>query len=226
MQSDDFVLSLRLTKLFIKIDGMGETATDTEKLILEAAVKEFSLKGFDGARTASIAKEAGVTHAMFHYYFRTKEKLFQRIFQEKMKDIMNMMTTEITSAEGDIKERLKKGIERHFDFLKANDTLPVFLVTTLNSRPELYHDLKEDLLNSFPERFSRIQREFDRAAERGEIVRVDAARLLGDVAALNVFPFVATSLFMAVTGYGEEQREEFLEARKKENVETILKRIS
>lgn len=205
---------------------MSETTTDTEKQILEAAIKEFSLKGFDGARTAAIASEAGVTHAMFHYYFRTKEKLFQRIFHEKMKDIMNMMTAEIVSAEGGIKERLKKGIERHFDFLKANSTLPVFLVTTLNSRPELYHDLKASLLQTFPERISRIQREFDIAAESGEISRVDVTRIFGDMAALNVFPFVATSLFMAVTGFREEQREEFLEMRKQETIETIMKRIS
>lgn len=205
---------------------MNETTTDTEKLILEAAIKEFSLKGFDGARTAAIASEAGVTHAMFHYYFRTKEKLFQRIFQEKMSDIMNMMTAEIVSTEGSIMERLKKGIERHFDFLKANDTLPVFLVTTLNSRPELYKDLRENLLQTFPERIGKIQHAFDQAAERGEISRVDVVKLFGDIAALNVFPFVATSLFMAVTGYSESQRAEFLETRKQETIETIIKRIS
>lgn len=34
------------------------------------------LKGFDGAKTTSIAHAAGVTHAMLHYYFRTKEQLF------------------------------------------------------------------------------------------------------------------------------------------------------
>lgn len=137
-----------------------------------------------------------------------------------------MMTTEIVSTEGSIKERLRKGIELHFDFLKANDTLPVFLVTTLNSRPELYHDLRTTLLQSFPERFDSIQHEFDKAAENGEIRKVDVIRLMGDIASLNVFPFVATSLFMAVTGYGVHQREEFLETRKQENIETILKRIS
>ena len=51
----------------------------TEQLILEAAEEEFLLKGFDGARTTAIAERAGVTHAMLHYYFRTKEQLFERI---------------------------------------------------------------------------------------------------------------------------------------------------
>ncbi len=226
MRSDNIVLPLRLTKLFVKIDDMNDIITDTEKLILEAAIKEFSLKGFDGARTAAIASEAGVTHAMLHYYFRTKEKLFQRIFQEKMKDVMSLIMTEIVATEGTIKERIRSGIERHFDFLLANRTLPVFLVTTLNSRPELYRELIAGLLVSFPERIASIQGELDKAAARGEIRRVDATKLLGDIAALNVFPFVATSLFMAVTGYSENQQDEFFEMRKHETIETILKRIS
>ena len=52
---------------------------DTESEILKAAEQEFMLKGFDGAKTTSIAHAAGVTHAMLHYYFRTKEQLFERI---------------------------------------------------------------------------------------------------------------------------------------------------
>lgn len=221
-----FVLPLRLTILLNNRDGMNEATTETEKSILEAAVKEFSLKGFDGARTAAIAAEAGVTHAMLHYYFRTKEKLFQRIFQDKMKDIMNLIITEIVHTEGYIKDRVRKGIERHFDFLLANQTLPIFLVTTLNSRPELYYEFNKGLLQSFAERITPIQCEFDKAAEDGEINPIDVTKLFGDIAALNVFPFIATPLFMAVTGYKPEQRKEFLETRKQETIETILKRLS
>ena len=57
---------------------------DTESEILKAAEQEFMLKGFDGAKTTSIAHAAGVTHAMLHYYFRTKEQLFERILTEKV----------------------------------------------------------------------------------------------------------------------------------------------
>ena len=46
-------------------------AQKREQAILEAAEREFLKKGFDGARTTSIAAAAGVTHAMLHYYFRT-----------------------------------------------------------------------------------------------------------------------------------------------------------
>lgn len=57
--------------------------TDTESRILQAAEEEFLLKGLEGARTTAIAERAGVTHAMLHYYFRTKNMLFERIIEEK-----------------------------------------------------------------------------------------------------------------------------------------------
>ncbi len=60
---------------------------NTEQAILQTAETEFLDKGFALAKTTEIAKQAGVTHAMLHYYYRTKEKLFERVFQEKV-DLM------------------------------------------------------------------------------------------------------------------------------------------
>ena len=56
----------------------------SEQAILEAAEYEFTTKGFAATKTTQIAKKAGVTHAMLHYYFGTKEKLFNRVFEEKI----------------------------------------------------------------------------------------------------------------------------------------------
>ena len=59
-----------------------KTETTKERLILEAAEDEFITKGYNGAKTTEIAKKAGVTHAMLHYYYRTTENLFQKVFRE------------------------------------------------------------------------------------------------------------------------------------------------
>ena len=79
------------------MDKEFNQSQDTESRILQAAEKEFFEKGLAGARTASIAEAAGVTHAMLHYYFRTKDKLFERIVTEKM----NMLEKMVLSAIGD-----------------------------------------------------------------------------------------------------------------------------
>ena len=61
-----------LVNIMHKLRVMREEIIQSkESQILEAAEKEFLTKGYNGARTTSIAKEAGVTHAMLHYYFRS-----------------------------------------------------------------------------------------------------------------------------------------------------------
>lgn len=205
---------------------MIDTDKDTEQLILEAAEREFSSKGFAGARTASIAAEAGVTHTMLHYYFRTKEKLFERIFNEKVNRILNMVITPMVSSGGTIKEKIRKGIEAHFDFLMANRDLPIFFVTTLSSRPELYEEIRRLLVSAAGERNLAMQSELDSAAQRGEICRVDVNDLFADIASLNVMPFITCPIMMAALGYASEDEERFFADRKRENVEIILKRLS
>ncbi len=205
---------------------MTTTNKDTEQLILEAAVREFSAKGFDGARTAAIAAEAGVTHTMLHYYFRTKEKLFERIFKDKIESILNMVITPMVNTKGNIRDKIREGIEKHFDFLMENRELPIFFITTLNSRPELYNEIKRSLMATADERKGGLQKELDLAADKGDICRMEVSSLLADIASLNVMPFLAYPIMMAALGYSFDKERQFFAERKKENIEIILKRLS
>ncbi len=60
----------------------------TEVIIKEAAKKIFLKKGYAGARMQDIADETGYTKALLHYYFRSKEKLFDVIFLEVFSNIL------------------------------------------------------------------------------------------------------------------------------------------
>lgn len=51
----------------------------TKARILEAAVEEFSAKGYAGARVSEIAARAGVNQQLIAYYFDSKEGLYQEI---------------------------------------------------------------------------------------------------------------------------------------------------
>jgi AcrR family transcriptional regulator len=58
--------------------------SDKQLQILETAEKLFSSKGFDGTSVRDIADEAGVNVAMISYYFRSKEKLMETLFEQRM----------------------------------------------------------------------------------------------------------------------------------------------
>ena len=67
--------------------------TEPELRILEAARKVFERDGFAGARMQHIADEAGISKASLHYYFRSKEKLFERIFDAYLKRVIPLFST-------------------------------------------------------------------------------------------------------------------------------------
>lgn len=50
-----------------------------ERRILEAAESVFAEAGFNGATTAEIARRAAIPKANLHYYFNTKEELYQQV---------------------------------------------------------------------------------------------------------------------------------------------------
>ena len=66
---------------------------DPEKRILQAARQVFQRDGFIGARMQSIADEAGINKASLHYYFRSKQKLFDTVFDDYMDRILPLLST-------------------------------------------------------------------------------------------------------------------------------------
>lgn len=196
-----------------------------EQQILAAAEQEFLTRGYDGARTTSIAQAAGVTHAMLHYYFRTKEQLFERIVDDKFETMSHSMFAIIGDPSLPIVERIKGGIEAHFDFVAQNPLLPRFVINEIISRPERYDVLYKRVGAIIDNVYRGLQSEINRSAERGEIERVDIKMLFISIMSLNIFTFLAYPFMEPLMGELMVNRERFLAERKAENIETILRRI-
>ena len=62
----------------------GKTGPDVRAKLLDAAVRLFAEQGVAGTTVAEIAKRAGVTSAMVHYYFKTKDQLLDAVVAEKL----------------------------------------------------------------------------------------------------------------------------------------------
>jgi AcrR family transcriptional regulator len=113
----------------------AETSLSTEEAILESARKVFESKGFDGARMQEISDRAGINRALLHYYFRTKEKMFERIFDEALERFMPLLSTWDQDLEESWERKLRRFIITFITFLKANSML--FLLREIIRKPEL-----------------------------------------------------------------------------------------
>ena len=195
-----------------------------DQQILEAAECEFMTKGYDGARTTSIAKAAGVTHAMLHYYFRTKELLFERIIEKKMSEITPMLTYLFGNADLPLTERIKEAVSVHFDFIAANPELPKFLMNEVLPHKERC-DMFKSKIESFVYLFSQLQNEVDAAAQRGEVEQFDVLSLFQTILSLNICSSMMTQFAENMMGDDIMETKAFLAVRKAENIEIIMRRI-
>ena len=201
-----------------------QTVQSKEQQILEAAEKEFLEKGYNGARTTSIAKAADVTHAMLHYYFRTKEQLFERFIDKKMSEVVPLLTHLFGNSDLPLVERIEKTISVHFDFIATNPDLPRFLINEILPYKERC-DLFYSKVANFLYLFNNLQREVNEAAARGEVEQFNVLLLFQSILSLNIFPSLMANMIENLLSDNRQSIEMLLAQRKTENIELIMRRI-
>lgn len=191
---------------------------NNESAILEAAERLFLERGYALTSTADIAREAGCTTALIHYYFRTKIKLFENVFRNKIQHfVQGFMFIEAPNL--DFETRIGRVVETHFEFIRANPRLPFLLISEFATNPAAVDSLKSEVATQVSALIDMAQREIDDRVGKGEIRAVSALDLLFTIASLNVMPFLAMPVLRHIDQFDEVQ---FLEQRKKEIVQTVL----
>lgn len=193
---------------------------NTEQVILEAAEIEFLENGFAMAKTTEIAKRAGVNQALVHYYFRTKENLFNVVFSHKVK-LLATSFLGITETDLPFFEKLEKQIEAHFEFMQANPRLPLFIINELTRNPERMKFVEAEFALIAGNVQKRLKTDIEAEVAKGTIRYVEPLELLLDVVSLNVFLFAGRPIIQVVTRTSDEQFKILIEARKKEIVRVI-----
>lgn len=204
---------------------MDKKNTQSKKeLILKAAEYEFMANGYEATKSTQIAERAGVTHAMLHYYFQTKENIFKKIYEDKINMLKEPIVALVENKEMELSQRIDTIIETHFEFLKANPTLPYFVISEMNNNPLLIETMKENIGEVMGKSYKKLQKEIDEYVAQGIINPITALDLLLDIVSLNVSAFVMLPIMKSVVSNKDEQNA-ILEQRKREIKETINRRI-
>lgn len=192
-----------------------------EEEILLVAEDEFYRNGFPGTSMVTVAKRAGVTHAMVNYYFRSKEQLFLKIldthtyaFIERLKDIMK--------ENADFVQTAVDSADSVFDFLNEDRKFPFLIHDVARSAPELlerYRTPFETSMKSFIENHSR---RLSAQVKAGTISETSMTGLLENLFLLVVPVFLLVPTLENVCGLSPDRVDAYLAARKKE-IETIIR---
>lgn len=198
--------------------------TNTEQAILEAAEKLFLEKGFALTSTTEIARVAGCNQALVHYYFRTKEKLFNSVFEKNSR----MIATGLFQADkpgATFEEKLKLKIEAHFDMLLANPGLPFLFFNELLTNPIRLRKLRETMIDVPRVIILPLQAELDAEIAKGNIRPMSVYDLLITIVSLNVMLFIAGPIFKIMADLNEVEIDKLIAHRRQENVIIILRSL-
>ena len=101
---------------------MASKSDVTKSQILREAEREFSEKGFFGARVDEIARHASVNKALIYAYFGSKKELYKTVLFDVYDRLRKVEQEIIADDSSDYREKLRKFIERYYRFLQQNPT--------------------------------------------------------------------------------------------------------
>ena len=187
-----------------------ELSTEMENKIVNAATRAFIKKGKAGTSMQDIAEEAGINRTLLNYYFRSKDKLFdlvfQRVFIRFLPDLASVINARLS-----IDDKVIGVIDRYYSILKESPYTALFVLHEVSTNPErLVSTIQNQGIQP-----SLLIGEFMSAMEAGQIKKSDPRQLLVNLLALIIFPFAARSVLEGMLFSNEkEEYERFMEERR------------
>lgn len=191
---------------------MATEQLQTEDLIKETAKRLFFQKGHIHATTQEIADEAGVNRALIHYYFRSRDLLFEKVLQETMTNmfakIEGIFITN-TSLRVKISQFIDAFLEENIDY----PYLENFMITEMARNPEklkMFHP---------EERKAKIKgivtRQLEEEIKAGLMPPIPIEHFMVNLMSLCNYPLVAKPVIQTVFGMNDADYRKFLLERKK-----------
>jgi len=201
------------------------TEKSMEQQILETAEKLFLAKGFSAVSTVQIARECGCNQALVHYYYRTKDNLFNTIFEKKFRMFFDSILIKDQAKKLSFTEKIQSIIESHFDLLQANPHLPIMVLSELMRRPEQIDMLKSKLQTIPTQLFAELSAEMEVEIQAGRIRRLNIIDLMMSMISLNIALFVSLPAIGIILNLSDDQKKELIGHRREEHVSFVLNSI-
>lgn len=193
---------------------------NTEVAILEAADRLFKENGFKGTTTTMIAGQAGVTHAMLHYYFRTKEQIFIKVLDGyilKMHDELRMTM----SPEKGMLETVLEVTATLYDFMRKHNGELRLLLEIADTNPDFLAKYREGIKVMTSQAFARHDERLKEAVAKGLVSPVTMENLIWEIILADYSVFALMPMIRLALGNDQVRIDKFLDEQKTNAVNRV-----
>lgn len=186
----------------------SDNGIKAEELILQAARKVFVKKGFDKTRMQDIAAESGITQSLLHYYFRSKDKLFETVFEQEFSSYLSTMES-IVNSDLSLPKKIEDLVSRRLQDSEGYPVLSYFVLSEMARNPERMKDNARRAMQLDKKLFDEISAQ----VADGTIAPITPNELMINILALVLFPVIARPMLQAMMNINDEEFEVFNKQR-------------
>ncbi len=202
---------------------MTDSEKQTEDKIFDAATIEFTEQGLSGARMQNIADRAGINKALLHYYFRTKDHLFEAVFAKVAKNLFTKFSP-LLDDNLTLPEKIRFFYREHISFLQENPRLAGFIISEINRNPERIRKIINNV--DFKKIWKDIFRIHAGELKEYNINEDNLPQIMTTIVSLSVFPFAARGIFEVVFSKIGVDYNKYIEDRKEFAADFVLRALN
>lgn len=161
-------------------DKFSNLDSDKQQKIINAALKEFTINGYELASTNQIVEEAGISKGSLFYYFKTKKELYKYLVEYSIDYVSEKYLNKLDYKEQDLIEKYRKMSKQKLQAYSANPHVFNFLGTIYmqQGQAELPDDLLQKLIETKEESVSKIFNNLDLSLFRDDIPAEQIIKLI------------------------------------------------
>lgn len=194
------------------VNPLVPTQPDTRQKILDAARIEFHRAGFDGARMQDIADVAGINKALLHYYFKSKDELFEAVFRESFRTHFQPII-EAMQLDLPLEEKVTRFVNAYISTIQIHPYIPGFVIHELNRNPQRMADFAVSMNRNAVGGFLR---QLQDGMDEGRYRVMDPRQAMVTLLSMMLFPFIAAPVVKGMFNLDVVAYHHFIEARKAE----------
>ena len=194
-----------------------------EEKIIEVAKALFIEKGYVETSMSEIAAKAGINRPGLHYYFRTKDKMFEAVFGDILLSIVPKIFDIISQKDMNIERRIEEMIDTYYALFIDNPKLPMFMMREINRDANLL--IKTATQLNIHEKFRHSLDSIEQEMKEGKLKKVPIRFMFYNISSLLTIPFLTQDLTYSILLEEGETFEDMLKEWKPYIIKQLLNLI-
>jgi len=170
--------------------GRPPAGADLRARLLDAAIACFTAHGISATSLRAVARAAGVTPALLHYYFGDRDKLVDALIAERLMPVIGEMRASLARNAGDSIDLSATFVNTAFALIERHPWFPQLWVREVLCEGGALRELI--IKRVAPQVPQQLEQHFRAAQKRGELSRELDSRLL-------VVSLIGLTLFLSAS---------------------------